>query len=554
MKPVMFSGGAEINGQMRYIIRFAGLIIPPVLFAYGLLVDIHLIEESSAYSGFTIFLLLASAWMLVAAYQFIVPIRNHHSALLVLGLYHVFALLYMLLITGFNTPFLAGWVLLFMASYLYFSYAGLYGSFAILALAAVFDSILHPEYIAANTMSGAMLIIVGMAAIAIGKVQERNEVELTASRAQENLQRDRILTLVNNLADGILSTDNDGVIRVYNAASLNLLDTNSSLNGHHIDEIMNVSDQNGTTVSLFKQLKKARGVIARDDLQLTIDGEVTRLDITLSPIRSGFDTTKQSNSGDGYIVIMRDITKAKSLEEERDEFISVVSHELRTPITITEGTISNVQLMMDRGDMPQDKLKTAMKDAHNQVLYLAKMVNDLSTLSRAERGVADEPETISVRSMIEDLYNEYAPQAEAKQLQFDLDLSSHLGDVVASRLYLKELLQNFVTNAIKYTKEGSVTLKVTRTDDAVSFEVSDTGIGISKNDQTKIYNKFYRSEDYRTRETGGTGLGLYVAVKLAKKLGTKIVLSSRLNHGSKFGITIPATPRQTNAKSRPMHR
>jgi len=545
----MFSGGAEINGQTRYIIRFAGLIIPPVLFAYGLLVDIHLIEQSSVYSGFAIFLLLALAWMLVAVYQFIVPIRNQQSAALVLSMYHLFALLYMLFITGFNTPFLAGWILLFMASYLYFSYAGLYGSFAMLIITALLDSIVHPELFAANTISGAMIIIVGMAAIAIGKVQERSEAELTASRAQESLQRDRILTLVNNLADGVLSTDNDGVIRVYNAASLNLLDTNSSLNGHHIDEIMEVFDQAGKSVSLFKQLKKARAVVARDDLELRIDGEITRLDVTLSPIRSGYDTAKQSNSGDGYIVIMRDITKAKSLEEERDEFISVVSHELRTPITITEGTISNAQLMMERGDMPKDKLSTAMSDAHNQVLFLAKMVNDLSTLSRAERGVADEPETISVRSMIEDLYNEYAPQAEAKKLQFNLDLSPHLGDVVASRLYLKELLQNFVTNAIKYTKEGSVTVKVARTNDSVLFEVSDTGIGISKNDQTKIYNKFYRSEDYRTRETGGTGLGLYVAVKLAKKLGTKITLSSRLNHGSKFGITIASEPRQTKHRA-----
>ena len=70
------------------------------------------------------------------------------------------------------------------------------------------------------------------------------------------------------------------------------------------------------------------------------------------------------------------------------------------------------------------------------------------------------------------------------------------------------------------------------------FEVKDTGIGISKSDQAKIFNKFYRSEDYRTRETGGTGLGLYVATKLAKKLGTKIGIHSRLNHGSSFSFTL----------------
>ena len=74
----------------------------------------------------------------------------------------------------------------------------------------------------------------------------------------------------------------------------------------------------------------------------------------------------------------------------------------------------------------------------------------------------------------------------------------------------------------------------------IHFSVSDTGIGISKSDQTKIFNKFYRSEDYRTRETGGTGLGLYVAMKLSKKLGTHIDLKSRLNHGSTFSFELPA--------------
>jgi signal transduction histidine kinase len=111
---------------------------------------------------------------------------------------------------------------------------------------------------------------------------------------------------------------------------------------------------------------------------------------------------------------------------------------------------------------------------------------------------------------------------------------------MASRLYLHELLQNFITNSIKYTKEGSVTVSVRNKDGLVTFEVKDTGIGISKADQAKVFKKFYRSEDYRTRETGGTGLGLYVATKLAKKLNTTINLSSRLNHGSTFSFAIKA--------------
>jgi signal transduction histidine kinase len=312
------------------------------------------------------------------------------------------------------------------------------------------------------------------------------------------------------------------------------------LNGHHIDEVLSLFESGDKPVSLYGELKKSRSVIIRDDLTMTLEDETIRLEVTYSPIRSSYSRSKKAKPQDGYIVILRDITKAKSLEEERDEFISVVSHELRTPITITEGTISNVPLMMRRPDISQDILKEAIDTAHDQVIYLSKMVNDLSTLSRAERGVADAPETIEVRGLIDDLYKEYAPQAEAKKLHFNLDLGTRLGEVNTSRLYLKELLQNFITNAIKYTREGSITLTVRREGDKITFEVSDTGIGISKSDQTKIFTKFYRSEDYRTRETSGTGLGLYVAAKLSKKLSTRIKFKSRLNHGSSFSITIPA--------------
>jgi signal transduction histidine kinase len=194
--------------------------------------------------------------------------------------------------------------------------------------------------------------------------------------------------------------------------------------------------------------------------------------------------------------------------------------------------------MMEREDIPKSTLVENVKSSHDQVLFLAKMVNDLSTLSRAERGVADAAEEIEVTAMIHDIYAEYAPQAEAKGLRFNLDLSPKLGYVSASRLYLKELIQNFVTNAIKYTKEGDVTIIATRTGNSIQFSVKDTGIGISKSDQAHIFEKFWRSEDYRTRETGGTGLGLYVTRKLAKKLGVEIEMTSRLNHGSTFSFTI----------------
>lgn len=375
------------------------------------------------------------------------------------------------------------------------------------------------------------------------KISSRSkQTALEHSQLLERRQYDRVLTIVNNLSDATFSTNGEGIIDLYNAASLNLLDTNTSIKGTCIDELFHLSDDDGQPIKIHDLLQATDRTSRRSDLRHTYaDGEEIRLELTFAPIKSsyGLDTAGQNRYD--YIIIARDVTKEKSLEEERDEFISVVSHELRTPITIAEGTLSNLQVLMERTEsIDPSLLQQTVATAHEQIMYLARMVNDLSTLSRAERGIADSPELIDVSDLIHSLHGQYSPEASVKGLRLDLDLGHSLGTINASRLYTEELLQNFITNAIKYTKEGSVTITVKKEADTVYFAVKDTGIGMSRTDQTKVFNKFYRSEDYRIRETSGTGLGLYVSSKLAHKLGTTIELTSRLNHGSTFSFALPS--------------
>lgn len=537
----MYEGGISINERTGKIIRSAGLVVPVVLTLYGVLIQYGLVNNTH-YLGDAVFFSIMIPWTLLSAVQFLMGSHGKVESAIRLIFYHVFAALYIVLISGFATPFIIAWILLIAASYGYFSHTGVRMSIFILIATMLADIFLHigdNATMLTDILVVVAVLIVGLTGVSIGQVQEVDGAELASSRAKEALQRDRILTIVNNLSDAVLSTDKDGIIRVYNASSLNLLDTNNSLNGQHINDILCLRDGDEKKVDAFKSLQDSLSTVVRDDLTMKVADEKLRLEVTFSPIRSTFSRSKKANSEDGFIIILRDVTKAKSLEEERDEFISVISHELRTPITVVEGTLSNVQLMLDRGDVAHKTLVGGMTTAHDQVVYLARMVNDLSTLSRAERGISDEKEEIDVREMIGDLFKEYEPQAKKKKLRFDLDVDAKLGTVSVSRLYLKELLENFVTNALKYTKEGSLTLSVHRKADVITFVVKDTGIGISKTDQAKIFNKFYRSEDYRTRETGGTGLGLYVAVKLARKLETDIKITSRLNYGSSFSFSLP---------------
>jgi PAS domain S-box-containing protein len=539
----MYKGGPSYTPQAANAIRYAGLIVPIILIAYGFFVRSGA-ADNLHYFGDLPFFAISFWWLFVGILQFLDHSRSKRDSAMRLIAYHLLAGGYLLFVSGVATPFVAFWILLLLATNVYFSRSGVNLSILWFIVIAGVDIYFwhdtHPITVEYNLITLVAIILSGLVTLSISKSQEVSKAELLLSKKEEALQRDRVLTIVNNLADAILSTNKDGVITVYNASSLILLDTNNSLNGQYIDDVLKLVDQSGKPISLYEQLKETKNAINRDDLNFAYeDGETIRLGVTYSPIRSSYSRTKKAETHDGYIIIMRDITKSKSLEEERDEFISVVSHELRTPITIVEGTISNVQMMMAHPNATKQMLGDAIDMAHDQIVYLAKMVNDLSTLSRAERGVADTPEDIDVREMAHKLHEEYSKEATNKHLHFNLDLGATLGHVETSRLYLEEMLQNFITNAIKYTKKGTVTLSVKQKLGVVKFSIKDTGIGISKSDQGKIYQKFYRSEDYRTRETSGTGLGLYVAAKLARKIGTEINLVSRLNHGSTFSFSLP---------------
>ena len=539
----MFKGGPIYTRAAAEVLRFAELLTPVPLLVYGLLINAKIIG-SSYNINFTAFLAIMIFWFFIGLFQFFVQTKTKRAMVLRNITLHLLIGSYLLFVTGIASPLAGGWIILTLSAYVLLETKGtLYSVLTFISFAALDIFIFHnanASIIANDTLAAAVVLASGIITASIFQTQKVSQEAINNSKANELLQRDRVLTLINNLTDAILSIDTNGIIRVYNAASLNLLDTNDSLNGQHIDQVLSLSNQAKEPVSIFNEIKKAKTVIKRDDLNYSFeDDETIRLEITYAPIRGSYSQSKKSKRQDGYIIIMRDITKAKSLEEERDEFISVTSHELRTPITIAEGTISNVQIMMDHPDVTKTMLKEAVNTAHDQILFLAHMVNDLSTLSRAERGVADNAEDINLRELAHKLHDKYAPEAKTKKLHLNLELSPKLGSVHVSRLYLEELLQNFLTNAIKYTKEGSITIIIDQKANEVKLSVKDTGIGIGKTDQSKVFSKFYRSEDYRTRETSGTGLGLYVATKLAKKMNTKIQMTSRLNFGSTFSIALP---------------
>ena len=350
------------------------------------------------------------------------------------------------------------------------------------------------------------------------------------------LEHERLVSLVNSMVDGVIAVDSRVRIALYNGAALNILDVNGSLENKYLSEVCGLIDSNNQPVDVVELIKSTKTATVSRDLRLVYaDGSAINLYLSIAPVHHGYGKNLDKR---GYVILLRDISREKSLEEERDEFISVVSHELRTPVAIAEGNISNALYLLQNGKT--DTIESALEQAHNQVLFLAGMLNDLSTLSRAERNALEVTiEPINVHELVKDLADSYSKDAEAKGLRIKTDLKPGLELLQSSRLYVREILQNFVTNAIKYTEKGHITIGARPSQKGVSIWVEDTGIGISRSDLERIYDKFFRSEDYRTRQNNGTGIGLYVTMKLARLIHADLESHSVINKGSRFTIYFP---------------
>jgi PAS domain S-box-containing protein len=367
--------------------------------------------------------------------------------------------------------------------------------------------------------------------------REERARALEANHAME-LERERLLALINSLTNPVIAIDAKGSITLYNGAALELLNTNVNLTGKKLADLLSLIDEANHPADMFPKDAKNQIAFKRSDLTFVRqDGNRIKLEITLSAIHP----QHRSQVAGGYILVLRDITKEKTLEEQKDEFISVTSHELKTPLAIAEANLSTA-LLPNFAKM-DPKAVTLIDQAHRNIMFLGDLVKDLSTLAKAENGVlAVDLKMVDCKSLIDQLVRDYQPQAQAKGLALEVNVTPKLPPVLTSDYRVREVLQNFVTNALKYSQKGAITISVepaTEGDQGVVFSVKDTGIGISASDQTHIFERFYRSEDFRTRQTGGTGLGLYITKKLAERLNGKIWFKSKLNQGSTFYLQVP---------------
>ena len=241
----------------------------------------------------------------------------------------------------------------------------------------------------------------------------------------------------------------------------------------------------------------------------------------------------------GAFVVLRDIAQIKTGQKRYAEFVSAVSHEMKSPLT---GIKAYVELLADCDANDSAAREEFLGVIDSQANRLQRLIDNLLNIARIEAGVVEvSKQSISLHELLGEALEIVRPSAEAKRLQLSSELSPMYLSVLADRDMLMQVAINLLSNAIKYTPEqGSVTLRSRMTDDEVEFEVADTGVGLSGEDQVKVFEKFYRVKKDRGMAQG-TGLGLPLAKHIVEDVhGGRITVESAAGSGSVFRVSLPA--------------
>lgn len=253
-------------------------------------------------------------------------------------------------------------------------------------------------------------------------------------------------------------------------------------------------------------------------------------------------TTRDVNKVISIQGVAHDITREVEVDRAKSEFVSLASHQLKTPLTAI-GWLAEGLLSGDKGTLTPEQ-KKYIENIHRTDRQMMAMVNDLLNMSRIELGTLQlRPEDTDVLPFVQNVIDEQKVVAEEKHVRLDLNFEPNLPGMHADKNLLKMIFQNLLSNAIKYTPEGgSVTFSIARgggMHEAIFVTVADTGIGIPKDEQDKVFSKLHRAKNAQAKVPDGTGLGLYVIKTIIDRIHGTITFESVEGKGTTFFTTIP---------------
>ena len=241
----------------------------------------------------------------------------------------------------------------------------------------------------------------------------------------------------------------------------------------------------------------------------------------------------------GILILFRDVTAESMAKRSRDDFVAHVSHELKSPLNVIK---MHSELLLDVGDDPQHRV-SSINVINDEVDRVSNMITDLLNITRFEVGnVSINRKRIRFRDFIIDVFEKMQRSGEENNIQFSLNLPQSLSHLSIDKDLFRIALNNILSNAIKYNKPGGlVTMEVEENNDSIILRISDTGIGILPEDQEKIFEKFYRSDDDDVASRSGHGLGLSLANEIISLHNGSLTLASEKGKGTTFILELGKT-------------
>jgi two-component system phosphate regulon sensor histidine kinase PhoR len=366
--------------------------------------------------------------------------------------------------------------------------------------------------------------------LALGKQLETQRRSLAAQKEQQEQASAQILAqqqaVFNSMAEGVLVLDGTGRVQLINQSLQNLFSLQSDARGQTMIEAFRLPE----LADLVKQLQRQRTMQSHT---IELPGMEERwVEVSAAALLD------RDGAPQGAILVFHDLTRIKQLERTRQEFVANVSHELRTPLSLIKGF---VETLLEGAKNDPEKATRFLQTIEKHTDRLTFLIEDLLTISRLESGqIVMNLQPVDLREETRRVIDDLNSRADEKQMRVDNTVPAGLS-ARADADRLQQVLFNLVENAIKYGRnEGSVTIGGKDTGDGkIEMWVRDDGPGIPVESRERVFERFYRVDRARARESGGTGLGLSIVKHIIQAHGGEVWLKSDVGSGTTFHFTLP---------------
>lgn len=351
------------------------------------------------------------------------------------------------------------------------------------------------------------------------------DVEEARRLAEE--EKDKTLAIIMNFADGLLVFDKENKLSLINPQTEDFFDIKGrDIVGRSISELSTFPTIEPLVKLIGEEIKR----VFRKELPI---GEKLTLEVSTVPMIRGEEKL-------GTLVILHDITREKVIERMKTEFVSLAAHQLRTPLSAIKWTL-RMFLDGDLGEITKEQREYVEKIYKSNERMIT-LINNLLNVTRIEEGrFLYKPVLTNIESIVQFVINSYKEEIKRRKLKFQFKKPERkLPRVILDVEKMRLAIQNLLDNAIRYTRPGGeVTVSLELGKKEIKFSIKDTGVGIPKDQQERVFTKFFRGANVMRMATEGTGLGLFIVKNIIEAHRGKIWFESEEGRGTTFYFTIP---------------